>query len=56
MLVLTLALTAGTIGGTVVGDHMLALKRPTAHALFLYLAMAAVLVAFALGDVRGLLS
>lgn len=55
MLILTLALTAGTIGGTVVGDHVLAVKRPTAHGLFLYLSMAAVLVAYVLAEVQGLL-
>lgn len=55
MFVLTLAMTAGTIGATVVGDHVLDVKRPMAHLAFLYLAMAAVLVAFALADVRGLL-
>lgn len=56
MLVLTLTLIAGTIGGTVVGDHVLEVKRPTAHIAFLYLAMIAVVVAFALGETRGLLS
>ena len=56
MLLLTLALTAGTIGGTVVGDHVLELKRPAAHIAFLYLAMIAVLAGFALGEVRGLLA
>jgi hypothetical protein len=56
MLVLTLAATAATIGGTVVGDHVLEIERPTHHLVFLYLAMFAVLVAFALGDMRGLLA
>lgn len=55
MFVLTLALTAGTIGATVVTDHVLDVKRHTAHTLFLYLAMAAVLVAFVVADMRGLL-
>jgi len=54
MFVLTLALTAGTIGGTVFGDHVLEVQRPTRHLVFLYFAMFAVLVAFALGDMRGL--
>lgn len=56
MLVLTLALTAGAIGGTVVGDHVLELQRPALHLVFLYLAMVAVLVAFVLAEVRGLLA
>lgn len=51
MFALTLALTAGTIGATVIGDHVLEIKRHTAHALFLYLAMAAVLVAMMLGGI-----
>lgn len=55
LLILTLVLTAGTIGGTVVGDHVLAVRRPTAHGLFLYLAMTAVLLAYVLAEVRGLL-
>lgn len=55
MLVFTLALTAGTIGGSVVTDHMFEVKRHFAHAAFLYLAMLAVLVAFAFADGRGLL-
>jgi hypothetical protein len=55
MLVFTLALTAGTIGGTVVGDHVLEVERPAVHLIFLYAAMVAVLVAFVVGDVRGLL-
>lgn len=55
MFILTLALIAVTIGGTVVGDHLLAVKRPTAHGLFLYLSMAAVLLAYVLAEVRGLL-
>ena len=55
MLVFTLALTAGTIGGSVVTDHLLEIKRHIAHAAFLYLAMLAVLVAFVLAGGRGLL-
>jgi hypothetical protein len=55
MLLLTLAATAATIGGTVLGDHVLAVERRAPHLVFLYLAMFAVLVAFALGDMRGLL-
>ncbi|MDQ1710477.1 MAG: hypothetical protein QOG49_1862 [Frankiaceae bacterium] len=55
MFVLTLALTAGTIGATVVGDHVLEVKRHTAHTIFLYLAMSAVLVAFVLADGRGII-
>lgn len=55
MLVLILALTAGTIGGSVVADHLHEVKRNAAHATFLYLAMLAVIVTFAIGETRGLL-
>jgi hypothetical protein len=55
MFVLTIAMTAGTIGATVVGDHVLEVKRPAGHLPFLYVAMLAVLVAMVLADVRGLL-
>ncbi|MEO6713594.1 MAG: hypothetical protein ABIM89_09225 [Mycobacteriales bacterium] len=53
MFALTLALTAGSIGATVVGDHVLEIRRHTAHVLFLYVAMAAVLAAMVLGGQLG---
>lgn len=55
MFALTIVITAGTIGATVVGDHVLAVKRPVAHLAFLYVAMAAVLLALGLAQGRGLL-
>lgn len=56
MFALTIVMAAGAIGATVVGDHVLEVKRPGAHLPFLYLAMSAVLCALALAHVRGLLA
>jgi uncharacterized membrane protein YsdA (DUF1294 family) len=53
MLLLTIALTAGTVGATVVGDHVLEIERPKFHTVFLYIVMISVLVALVSAEVRG---
>lgn len=53
MLVLTIGLTAGLIGGIVVTDHVLEIERSPLHMVFLYAAMISLLVAMATATTNG---
>ena len=55
MLMFTIMLTAGTVGATVVSDHVHQIQRPRLHLFFLYVVMAAVLVALVGAESRGAL-